>query len=181
MERYLNLSLPFGLVPTEATIGSYRQKPSARALHRVYSVEATFGSEKRCFHRYETGGEQWPVSAASSHQLSPHWHKASGSESKEKMLHSVAEAGRGGENALGSRKSIGISSLACCELWVKMRADGVGLDEYKSRRILRCSVVPCRPGCFVASNIPLPSIQHSLRRLEAVESLVLPTSNPFRQ
>ena len=90
MERYLNLSLPFGLAPTEATIGSYRQKPSARALHRVYSVEATFGSEKRCFHRYETGGEPWPVSAASSHQLSPHWHKASGSESKEKMLHSVA-------------------------------------------------------------------------------------------
>ena len=108
------LSLPFGLVPTEATIGSYRQKHSARALHRVYSVEATFGSEKRCFHRYETGGEPWPVSAASSHQLSPHWHKASGSESKEKMLHSVAEAGRGGENAMGSRKSIGISSLACC-------------------------------------------------------------------
>ena len=90
MERYLNLSLPFGLVPTEATIGSYRQKPSARALHRVYSVEATFGSEKRCFHRYETGGEPWPVSAASSHQLSPHWHKASGSETHEKMLHSVA-------------------------------------------------------------------------------------------
>ena len=100
MERYLNLSLPFGLVPTEATIGSYRQKPSARALHRVYSVEATFGSEKRCFHRYETGGEPWPVSAASSHQLSPHWHKASGSESKEKMLHSVAA--KGGDLGLSS-------------------------------------------------------------------------------
>ena len=96
MESYLNLSLPFGLAPTEATIGSYRQKPSARALHRVYSVEATFGSEKRCFHRYETGGEPWPVSAASSHQLSPHWHKASGSESKKKMLHSVAEYGARG-------------------------------------------------------------------------------------
>ncbi|MEI7462107.1 MAG: hypothetical protein WCK15_22165, partial [Pirellula sp.] len=32
----------------------------------------------------------------------------------------LPEAGRGGENALGSRKSIGISSLACCELWLKM-------------------------------------------------------------
>ena len=62
MEHYLNLSLPFGLVPTEATIVSYRQKQLARALHRVYTVEATFGSEKRCFHRYETGGERWPVS-----------------------------------------------------------------------------------------------------------------------
>ena len=117
----LNLSLPFGLVPTEATIGSYRQKHSARALRRVYSVEATFGSEKRCFHRYETGGEPWSVSAASSHQLSPHWHKASGSETQEKMLHSVAEAGRGGENARRASKSIGISSLACSEMWVKMR------------------------------------------------------------
>jgi hypothetical protein len=38
---YSNLRLPFGLVPTEATIGSYRQKHSVRALHRVYSVEAT--------------------------------------------------------------------------------------------------------------------------------------------
>ena len=103
MERYLNLSLPFGLAPTEATIGSYRQKPSARALHRVYSVEATFGSEKRSFHRYETGGEPWPMSAASSYQLLPHWHKASGSESQEKMLHSVSDAGRGGENAMGSQ------------------------------------------------------------------------------
>ena len=28
---------------------------------------------------------------------------------------------RGGENAMGSRKSIGISSLACYEMWVKMR------------------------------------------------------------
>ena len=61
MERYLNLSLPFGLVPTEATIGSNHQKHSARALHRVYSVEATLGSEKRGFHRYETGGEPWPI------------------------------------------------------------------------------------------------------------------------
>ncbi len=87
---YLNLSLPFGLVPTEATIVSYRQKHSARALHRVYSVEATFGSEQRRFHQYETGGEPWPESAASSHQLSPHWHKASGSEMQEKMLHGVA-------------------------------------------------------------------------------------------
>ncbi len=84
MERYLNLSLPFGLVPTEATIGSYRQKPSARALHR-----------------YETGGEPWPVSAASSHQLSPHWHKASGSEPQEKMLHSVAASGPSGSGGEG--------------------------------------------------------------------------------
>ena len=38
------------------------------------------------------------------------------------MLHSVAEAGRGGENARISRKSLGISSLACPEMWVKMRA-----------------------------------------------------------
>ena len=107
-----------------------RQKPSARALHRVYSVEATFGSEKRCFHRYETGGEPWPVSAASSHQLSPHWHEASGSESQEKMLHSVAEAGRGGENAMGSRKFIGISSLECCEMWVKhMRSSASSLCD----------------------------------------------------
>ena len=94
LPSYLNLNLPYGLVPTEATIGSYEQKYSARALHRVYSVEATFGSEKRCFHRYETGGEPWPVSAASSHQLSPHWHKASGSETQEKMLHSVAYLGQ---------------------------------------------------------------------------------------
>ena len=36
------------------------------------------------------------------------------------MLHSVAEAGRGGENARRSRKSIVISSLACSEMWVKM-------------------------------------------------------------
>ena len=129
----LNLSLPFGLVPTEATIGSYRQKHSARALHRVYSVEATFGSEKRCFHRYETGGEPWPVSAASSHQLSPHWHKASGSETQEKMLHSVAEAGRGGENARRASKSIGISSLACSEMWVKMRRLAHGFRSERAR------------------------------------------------
>jgi hypothetical protein len=87
--RPASASLPFGLVPTEATIGSYGQKHSARALPRVYSVEATFGSEIRCFHRYETGGEPWHVSAASSNQLSPHWHKASGSETQEEMLHSV--------------------------------------------------------------------------------------------
>ena len=37
------------------------------------------------------------------------------------MLHSVIEAGRGGENAQRARKSIGISSLACPEIWVKMR------------------------------------------------------------
>ena len=118
MESYLNLSLPFGLAPTEATIGSYRQKPSARALHRVYSVEATFGSEKRCFHRYETGGEQWPVSAASSHQLSPHWHKASGSESKKKMLHSVAEYGARGARSKDVGKaqasSLCYGHISCC-------------------------------------------------------------------
>ncbi len=55
MARYLTLRLPFGLVPTEAAIGGYRHDHSVRALHRVYSVGATFGCEKRCFHRYETG------------------------------------------------------------------------------------------------------------------------------
>ncbi len=30
-------------------------------------------------------------------------------------------SGRGGENARNSCKSIGISSLACCEMWVKRR------------------------------------------------------------
>ncbi len=41
MERNLNLRLPFGPAPTEATIGGYRHDSSVRALHRVYSVEAT--------------------------------------------------------------------------------------------------------------------------------------------
>ena len=59
-ERYSKQRLPFGLFPTEETIGSYWQKHSVRALRRVYSVEATFGFEKRCFHRYETGGEPRP-------------------------------------------------------------------------------------------------------------------------
>jgi hypothetical protein len=35
------------------------------------------------------------ICAASSYQLSPHWHKASGSETQEKMLHSVAMRGSG--------------------------------------------------------------------------------------
>ncbi len=90
MARYLNLRLPFGLAPTEATIGSYRHDRSVRALHRVYSVGATFGCEKRCFHRYETGGEPSNSRVTSSCQLSPHWHEASGSETQEKMLHSVS-------------------------------------------------------------------------------------------
>jgi len=47
-------SLPFGLVPTEATIGGYRHDHSVRALRRVYSAEATFGRVRRCFHRYKT-------------------------------------------------------------------------------------------------------------------------------
>ena len=34
----------------------------------------------------------------------------------------LPEAGRGGENARRSRESIGISSLVCSEMWVKMRA-----------------------------------------------------------
>jgi hypothetical protein len=43
-------------------------------------------------------------------------------------------SGRGGENALGSRKSIGISSLACCEMWVKMRRDAHATCEDPYRR-----------------------------------------------
>jgi hypothetical protein len=117
MERYLNSDLPFGLVPVESIIGSYRQKHSARALHRVYSVEATFGSEKRCSHRYETGGEPRRVSAASSHQLSPQWHQASGSETQEKMLHSVA--GTGANSYSAKRYSY---SIACLRARVGVRA-----------------------------------------------------------
>ena len=143
MERYLNLSLPFGLVPTEATIGSYRQKPSARALHR-----------------YETGGEPWPVSAASSHQLSPHWHKASGSESQENMLHSVAEAGRGGENWLGSRKCIGISSLACCEMWVKMRLSPFGTQFVF---IPMCHTFTSCRACACSQRIPSACVRIPMR------------------
>jgi hypothetical protein len=88
MKRNAILSNAFrsGFSRQEETIGSYWQKHSVRALRRVYSVEATFGFEKRCFHRYETGGEPRPSFAAySSCQLSPHWHKASGSEMQEKM------------------------------------------------------------------------------------------------
>ncbi len=43
--------------------------------------------------RYETGGEPSPSRVASSCQLSPHWHEASGSERQEKMLYSVAGGG----------------------------------------------------------------------------------------
>ncbi len=80
MARYLTLRLPFGPAPTEAAIGGYGHDHSFRALHRVYSVGATFGCEKRCFHRFETGGEPSPSRVASSCQLSPHWLEASGSE-----------------------------------------------------------------------------------------------------
>ena len=51
------LSLPFGPVPTELTIGGYKQDHSIPALRRVYSVEATLGLVTRCVLRYETGGE----------------------------------------------------------------------------------------------------------------------------
>ena len=96
MARYLSFRLPFGLAPTEATIGGYWQDRSVQALHRVYWVEATFECEKRYFHRYETGGEPSHACAASSCQLSPHWHEASGSETQEKMLHRVARWGNRG-------------------------------------------------------------------------------------
>ncbi len=55
MALYLTLRLSFGLAPTEAAIGGYMHDPTVRAVHRVDSVGATFGCEKRCFHRYETG------------------------------------------------------------------------------------------------------------------------------
>ena len=84
MAPYLDISLPYGLVPTEATIDGYMLDHSVQALRRVYSVEATFGCESRCFPRYETGGEPSPAWVACSRQLSPHWHEASGSENTEK-------------------------------------------------------------------------------------------------
>ncbi len=80
LARYLTLRLPFGPAPTEAAIGGYSHEHLVRALHRVYSVGATIGCEKRCYHRYETGGEPSPSRVVSSCQLSPHWHEASGSE-----------------------------------------------------------------------------------------------------
>ena len=76
----MNLSLPFGPVPTEATIDSYRRDHSVRALRRVYSVEAAFGWAKRCFHRYETGGEPGLSWFVCSCQLAPRWDEPSGSE-----------------------------------------------------------------------------------------------------
>ena len=139
MERYLNLSLPFGLVPTEATIGSYRQKPSARALHRVYSVEATFGSEKRCFHRYETGGERWPVSArlvATNYR--PTGIKPVVANRRKKCFTASPTRGEG-EKTRWDLKSIGISSLSCDEMCAKMRLSPFGTQFVSLEDSYRCA------------------------------------------
>jgi hypothetical protein len=78
MERYLNLSLPFGLVPTEATIGSYRQKPSARALrlvatnYRPTGIKPVVANRMRENHEYEShaGAQSFEVSKSTTSALS---------------------------------------------------------------------------------------------------------------
>ena len=89
----MNLSPPFRPVPTEATIGGYKQDNSIQALRQVYSVEAAFGWAKRCFHRYETGGEPGLSWVVCSCQLAPRWGEPSGSENIGEMLHRVANRG----------------------------------------------------------------------------------------
>jgi len=78
--RLGDLSLPFGLAPMEATIDGYTLDHSVQALRRVYSVEATFGCEKRCIPGMKPGKILASLWVACSCQASPHWHEASGSE-----------------------------------------------------------------------------------------------------
>ena len=69
---------------------------SRKSLNDLQEHDVIYWNEKLFF-----GGIMWP------HPQPP--------------LSPLSEAGRGGENARRSRKSIGISSLACCEMWVRMR------------------------------------------------------------
>ena len=78
---------------------------SRKSLNDLQEHDVIYWNEKLFF-----GGIMWP------HPQPP--------------LSPLSEAGRGGENARRSRKSIGISSLACSEMWVKMRLDAHATFEY---------------------------------------------------